>query len=171
MSRLRVYVAGAYSAPDVIAVRANMRRGLRLSVEVLQAGMAPFAPWLDFEFGLIADIQLQEYYDYSMAWLESAQAVLVCPIGAAQSKGTQAEIKRACELGIPVFWTLADLQNWAAKQNHFTISALPPGDEPDEMHGGLPARKQRDEVELHALNDSIGRCHCVRTKEEECCGK
>ena len=108
----RVYVAGAYSAPNVIDVLGNMRRGLRLSVEVLKAGFAPFSPWLDFQFGLIEDVTLAEYYRYSLAWLEVADAVLVVPQGASQSKGTQAEIARARELGIPVFGTIEDLIDW-----------------------------------------------------------
>ena len=139
-TRPRIYVAGAYSGPDVIAIRSNMRRGLQLAVKVLQAGFAPFAPWLDFEFGLLADIPLQDYYDYSMAWLEASDAVLVVPIGAETSKGTQAEIARAHQLGIPVFDSLRDLQDWARPQPAWRESSLPPGDPPAEMHGGLPVR-------------------------------
>jgi hypothetical protein len=108
----RVYVAGAYSADNVIDVLGNMRRGLRLSCQVLQAGMAPFSPWLDFQFGLLESITLQQYYQYSLAWLEASDAVLVVPQGAEQSKGTQHEIQRAQELGIPVFWSLTELKQW-----------------------------------------------------------
>ena len=139
-TRLRCYVAGAYSGPDVIAIRSNMRRGLQLAVKVLQAGFAPFAPWLDFEFGLLADIPLQDYYDYSMAWLEASDAVLVVPIGAETSKGTQAEIARAHQLGIPVFDSLRDLQDWVSSLSDYRSSALPTGDPPVELHGGLPVR-------------------------------
>jgi len=108
----RVYVAGAYSADNVIDVQANMRRGLRLSVLVLEANMAPFAPWLDFVLGLLSPVSLNQYYDYSMAWLEAADAVLVVPENAEQSKGTQAEISRALEIGIPVFWNVSELKQW-----------------------------------------------------------
>lgn len=108
----RVYVAGAYSAPNVIGVFDNMRRGLRVSHEVLKAGFAPFAPWLDYQFALLGEVTLEEFYRYSLAWLEASDAVLVVPEGAEQSKGTQAELARARELGIPVFWSLSTLQEW-----------------------------------------------------------
>ena len=140
----RVYVAGAYSGPDVITIRANMRRGLVLSVQVLQAGFAPFAPWLDFEFGLLADLTLQQYYNYSMAWLEASEAVLVCPIGAETSRGTQSELVRATELGIPVFWSLRDLQDWFSSHQDRYASTLK-GDKPVEMHGGLPTIERKSQ--------------------------
>lgn len=111
---LRVYVAGAYSAPNVIGVLGNMRRGLALSFEVLKAGFAPFSPWLDYQFALIGEVSLEDYYRYSLSWLEASHAVLVVPEGAAESRGTQAEIKRAGELGIPVFWSLEELKQWSA---------------------------------------------------------
>jgi hypothetical protein len=171
MNRLRVYCAGAYSGPDVLSVLGNMRRGIRLATDVLQAGFAPFCPWYDYHYCLATELRIEDLYSYSMAWLEASQAVIVCPIGAATSRGTQAEITRANELGIPVFWSLADLQTWAAKQNHFTVSALPPRDKPAEMHGGILATRRHTEVELDALVETVKRCHCVRTKEEECCGK
>ena len=110
----RIYVAGSYSADDVIVVFDNMRRGMRKGLEVLLAGYSPFVPWFDFHFNLMLregeSISLQQYYDYSMAWLEASDGVLVLP-NSENSKGTQAEIKRAKELNIPVFYSLEELQN------------------------------------------------------------
>lgn len=99
----RVYVAGAYSADNALGVLDNMRRGMRLALMVLKAGFAPFVPWFDYHFSLMSDMTIEEYYNYSMAWLEASDAVIVQPVGAEQSKGTRAEIARANELGIPVF--------------------------------------------------------------------
>ena len=108
----RVYVAGAYSADNVITVLDNMRAGMRLSLEVLLAGFAPFVPWFDYHFQLMLregeDLTVGHYYKYSMAWLEASDYVLVVP-GWENSKGTKAEIARAEELGIPVFYKLSDL--------------------------------------------------------------
>jgi len=119
----RVYVAGAYSADNVLAVQANIRRGMQLAYEVLQAGLGPFAPWLDFTYGYFGDISLDRYYAYSIAWLEVADALLVVPEGAEQSRGTQAEIEHAKQLGIPIFWSLDDLLAWNADagQGHAAI--------------------------------------------------
>ena len=109
----RIYVAGAYSAPNVISVLDNMRRGMRAGLEVLLAGYAPFVPWFDYHFQLQLrdgeELTLEKYYNYSMAWLETSDAILVLP-NWEESKGTQAEIKRAKELGIPVFFSLEELK-------------------------------------------------------------
>lgn len=114
MSRTRVYVAGAYNASSSIAVLNNMREGLRLSTQVMLLGYAPFSPWLDYHYQLMLrpdeNLTLEDYYKYSLAWLEVSDAVILVP-GWEKSIGTQAEIKRAAELGIPVFLDLIELRN------------------------------------------------------------
>jgi hypothetical protein len=113
---LRVYVAGAYSAPNVIDVLNNMRRGMRASAEVLLAGFAPFSPWLDYNFQLqLRDgesLSVDDYYAYSMTWLEASDIVYVIP-GWENSKGTLAEISRANALNIPVVYSMTDLKKVA----------------------------------------------------------
>lgn len=118
----RVYVAGAYSDKDVLAILDHMRRGIRLGTKVLLAGFAPFVPWLDHHFQLMLqndeELTVEHYYNYSMKWLEVSDAVLVVDhISAGYSKGTQAEIKRARELNIPVFYTLEALQDYNGEQS------------------------------------------------------
>ena len=110
----RVYVAGSYSADNVLKVFDNMRVGMRKGLDVLLAGYSPFVPWFDFHFSLMLkdgeSLTVKQYYDYSMAWLEASDAVLVLP-DSEESKGTQLEIKRAKELNIPVFYSLKELKN------------------------------------------------------------
>ena len=43
----RIYIAGPYSAPDVLSVFENMRKGMVLATQVRKLGYAPFAPWTD----------------------------------------------------------------------------------------------------------------------------
>lgn len=109
----RIYVAGAYSADNAMAVLDNMRRGIRLSTLVVLAGYAPFSPWLDYNFQLQLRgderLTLDDYYDYSMAWLEASDAVLVA-VESENSRGTAREIRRAIELGIPVYYSLKELK-------------------------------------------------------------
>ena len=109
----RIYIAGAYSADNVIGVLDNMRRGMRAATEVLLAGYAPFVPWFDhqFHFMLREDEKLTvaDYQRYSMAWLEASDAVMVVP-GWENSKGTKAEIARAREIWIPVAHGFQDLR-------------------------------------------------------------
>lgn len=101
----RVYVAGAYSADNVIQVLENMRVGMRVSTEVLLKGYAPFCPHLDYQFALMLregeKLTVPHYYAYSMAWLEASDVILLLP-NSENSKGTQVELARANELGIPI---------------------------------------------------------------------
>jgi len=105
----RVYVAGSFSADNVISVLDNMRIGMRASVEVLLAGFSPFCPWLDYHFNLMLregeKLRVEDFYNYSLAWLDVSDAMFVIP-NSESSKGTQAEIIRAKELNIPIFYTM-----------------------------------------------------------------
>ena len=108
----RIYIAGAYSADNVITLLDNIRRGIRAGAELLIAGYAPFCPHMDHQLALQLRegeiLTVEDYRQYSMAWLEASDAVLVLP-GSEASKGTQAEIKRAYELNMPVYYRKEDL--------------------------------------------------------------
>lgn len=101
----RIYLAGSYDADNVVGVLDNMRKGMRKATEIFLNGDSPFVPWFDFHFQLMLreneKLTKQQYYDYSMAWLEVADEVWVMP-NSENSGGTQREIKRANELGIKV---------------------------------------------------------------------
>jgi hypothetical protein len=126
-------VAGAYSDTDYMKVFENMRKGIQLSIKVLSLGFAPFCPWLDYNyplFGLpsaeeiekdissltdemqkkmeLGEITIGTLQHYSLSWLDVSDAVLVREEWE-NSNGTKNEIKRANELGIPVFFTIASL--------------------------------------------------------------
>jgi nucleoside 2-deoxyribosyltransferase len=109
---MKVYIAGAYSGPDVLTVMANMRRGLKLSAAALKAGFSVYSPWCDCLLHFEQEFTLSECYRYSMEWLEVSDAVLVVPEHAKRSHGVQAELERANQLFIPIFWSLADLKEW-----------------------------------------------------------
>lgn len=109
----RIYVAGAYSGPDVISVLGNMRRGLQLSAEAMRLGFAVYSPWCDCLLHFQNEIPIDTCYRVSLPWLEVSDAVLLVEQGAEQSHGTQAELARAKELGIPVFTNTGDLCEWA----------------------------------------------------------
>lgn len=107
--RYRVYVAGKYGDDSVTGVQNNIRRGMLLAFQALRRDFAVFAPWLDFQFGAFGYLSVETMKAQSMAWLETADAVLVQPVGVDTSTGTQEEIVRAYQLGIPVFYALDDL--------------------------------------------------------------
>ena len=107
----RVYVAGPYSSDNVIGVLSNMRKGIDACVVLIRHGFAPFCPWLDFQYGLVASLSLEDFQGISMAWLEGADAVFLLH-GWQDSKGATAERERAAELGILVFSDWGDLISW-----------------------------------------------------------
>lgn len=106
---MRVYVAGRYSDSNIIGCLNNIHDGIRASVEVLKLGHACFCPWLDYQFQFFdKSLTVEDYYRYSMAWLEVSDCVLVIP-NYENSKGTLAEIERAVELDIPIYYSIVDL--------------------------------------------------------------
>ncbi len=111
----RIYVAGAYSADNVIDILDNMRRGMKLAKDVLLAGYAPFCPWMDFHYSLMLDegerLVVEDYYEYSIAWLEVSDGMILVP-GWENSKGTVAEIDKANAFAIPVFSSIKQLNRF-----------------------------------------------------------
>ncbi len=109
---MRIYVAGSYNADNITTSLDNMRIGMRASVKVLLAGHTPFCPWFDYHFQLMLrgteQLTINDYYRYSMDWLEVSDAVYVCNFKP-DSNGTKAEIERAEELNIPVFFEFGEL--------------------------------------------------------------
>ena len=103
MKYKRIYVAGNYNADNIIKALDNIKRGTQVCVDLLKKGYIPFCPWLDYNFHWFGDLTIQDYYRYSMGWLEVSDCIYVLK-NSFFSKGTQAEIKRAKELDIPVFY-------------------------------------------------------------------
>jgi hypothetical protein len=106
MRRLRVYVAGPYSADNIMDVFKNIRRGIQWSVKLLTIGFAPFTPWTDFQISLgdeLNQIKIEDYYQYSLEWLSVSDVVFVQGKWET-SKGTIAEIAQAEKLEIPVYY-------------------------------------------------------------------
>jgi len=106
----RIYVAGAIQGKTLAESLENIRKGIQLSVKVLKAGYSPFCPFIDFQFSLQEPIELQQYYDYSIAWLEVSDGVLLVP-GWENSKGVKNEMDMAYKLNIPIFESIEEI-NW-----------------------------------------------------------
>lgn len=114
---IRVYIAGSYSANNVIDVLRNIGRGQEIATEVFKRGYAPFCPWFDKEFVIGSwkkRFTVKKFCDYSMAWLEVSDCMLVVPNVPGmkdwqQSSGTLMEIEYAIAHNIPVFYKITDL--------------------------------------------------------------
>lgn len=107
----RVYVAGPYSADNVLSVLKNIGYGEKVCADLFGMGFAPFCPWHDKSYVMDrfdVDFTIEQFYDYSMVWLEVSDCVLVLR-GWESSEGTLAEIQRAKELGIPIYYSIDEL--------------------------------------------------------------
>lgn len=103
---MRVYIAGPYSADNVIDVLGNIRRGINISAHFMSRGYAVFCPFLDFQIALTQygeQLSKEAYQRNSLAWVEVSDVVLVMP-GSEKSEGVQQEVARANECGIRVVY-------------------------------------------------------------------
>ena len=108
----RVYVAGKLSAPAVEFIK-NIHRMMTAAERVRKAGFAVFVPGIDILLGMrFGDWEYEDYFQNSQPWLDAADAIFVVRNGATSSAGTQREIARAEEAGIPVFTSLHALKKW-----------------------------------------------------------
>ena len=115
--RLRVYVAGPYSADNVLGVLRNIGRGEEVCAALFMEGYSPFCPWHDKTYAMhIHDerLQVDDFREHSMSWLEVSD-VLFLVEGWQKSQGTKAEIRRARELGIPIFDRVEALDQWRGR--------------------------------------------------------
>lgn len=105
---MRIYTAGAISSDNVVGFIENISTGIEIASRLINQGYNVFCSHLDYQYGFFRKLTVEEYQRNSMAWLEVSDVVLVLP-NSENSKGTQAEIKRATELGIPVIYKIKDL--------------------------------------------------------------
>jgi len=78
----RIYVAGAYSANNVIDVLQNIGTGQFYASELFSIGFAPFCPWHDKQFAIDLwqeELTVEQFYNYSIAWLKVSDAVFLVP--------------------------------------------------------------------------------------------
>jgi hypothetical protein len=126
---IRVYVAGSYSGDNVTKILDNMRIGMRAGTELLLEGFSPFVPWFDYHFQLMLRngeaLDVNKYYNYSIAWLEASDVLFVLP-NSEKSKGTQEEIGRATDLGIPIVYDRKELKEKWLNYKREDKSVLPP---------------------------------------------
>ena len=107
----RIYVAGPYSSNNVIDVLKNIGRGEKICAELFRRGYAPFCPWHDKSYVIDnpdIDFTIEQFYEYSIAWLEVSDAMLV--IGDwTDSIGVNLEIEFANNRNIPVYFDINHL--------------------------------------------------------------
>ena len=112
---LRVYVAGKYSADNVLDVLKNIGRGEKACARMFQLGFSPFCPWHDKSY--VTDLpdsefKVEQFQDHSLAWLDVSDVMFLIPGWKGSRVGVPREIARAEELGIPIFTNEKALILW-----------------------------------------------------------
>lgn len=100
---MRVYIAGPYTKGDVAV---NVRNAMWAGQALLELGHSPYVPHLAHFWHLLCPGGWQQWIDLDLAWLQVCEAVLRLP---GESVGADLEVKRASELGIPIYASLDDL--------------------------------------------------------------
>ena len=105
----RAYVAGPYRAPNVHLQKMNIRKAEEVAILLWSFGWAAICPHKNAEFfegayGMGNEVFLQG----DLIILEVCDIVVVIP-GWRYSPGTLAEIARAEELGMPIFYWEKDV--------------------------------------------------------------
>ena len=110
-----VYVDSPYTLGDVaVNVRASIDAADVLAVN----GLVPCSPLLCHFWHLVHPHEYQFWIDQTLAWLERCDAVLRLP---GESAGADAEVRRAAQLGMPVFHSLDELLGYVAHQRALAL--------------------------------------------------
>ena len=100
----KVYIASPYTKGDVAI---NVKRQLDAADQLMDSGFAPYVPLLS-HFQHIA--HPRDYHDWvklDMEWMSVCDCVLRLDV---DSVGADAEVKEAKRLGIPVYFSIADIE-------------------------------------------------------------
>lgn len=100
---MKIYLAGKYSSDNVLGVLHNIREGVKTAAKLVKDGHSVFCPFLDHQLAFYEDLSVEDFQRNSIAFLEDCEIIYILP-NSENSKGTQKEIERAKELGIPIHY-------------------------------------------------------------------
>jgi len=116
-----VYVIGPYRAPTIHGIVENIRLAEALALQVWQSGAACICPHKNTAlFDGTADDSVWLQGDLEI--LRRCDAV-ICTPDWQRSAGSRDEVALARKLGIPVFMTIEELQNWLDSVSGSTSAA------------------------------------------------
>lgn len=98
-----IYLAGPYSADNLLGAMAHIRAGQYAASVLLAAGYNVHCPWLDYQLLLHTDITVADYQRNSMSFLKRWAHLMILLPGWWSSKGSRAEIEVAFQKGVPCY--------------------------------------------------------------------
>lgn len=98
-----VYVAGPYTQGDPVL---NVRAAVAAADELLNLGLVPFVPHLSHLWHTISPKPYDAWIRLDLYWLRKCDALLRLP---GPSHGADAEVAYAVDLGIPVYYSVAEV--------------------------------------------------------------
>ncbi len=105
-----VYIAGPYTKPDPVI---NTRVALGMWDTLWDSDLiCPYVPHLSLLQHMLHPRDWSEWLEYDFRVIDHCQALFRIP---GESKGADQEVAHATALGLPVFHTVGELLEWAAK--------------------------------------------------------
>lgn len=102
--KIRVYVSGPYTKGDQVI---NVRNAVLASDRLFTDGYFPYCPHLTHLWHTIAPRPWQDWMNLDLEWIAACDCLLRLP---GESKGADMEIAKAIELGIPVYYSIEELE-------------------------------------------------------------
>ncbi len=102
---MKVYIAAPYTKGDV---EQNVKTAIACADALCELGFDPYIPHLSHFWHLVSPKPVSFWYNYDLNWLELCDALLRLP---GESLGAEAEVIRAKELCIPVYYSIGELLN------------------------------------------------------------
>lgn len=99
----KVYIASPYTKGDV---EQNVKAQIDCAQRLYEAGVLPFAPLLFHFHHQIHPRTYEAWMETDLAWLEACDFLIRLE---GESEGADREVKRAQELGMPIFHTIEGL--------------------------------------------------------------
>ena len=108
----KIYIAGPYSAGNIMQVLKNISVGQKMAVRLLSYGFAVYCPFVDYQFAILeSNLSKELFQKNSMEWVKVSDAMILLP-GWEGSGGTLREIVVAEKHGVRVFEDFNDLLRW-----------------------------------------------------------
>lgn len=104
MKSKRIYIAGPYTKGDVLM---NVRNAIKTGSKLLDMGYAPYVPHLNHFWEFLDPRHYHQWLELDNEWLKVSDALLRLP---GESEGSDKEVQLANDLGIPVYYSIEDLE-------------------------------------------------------------